>query len=159
MTSSNTDASSVTSPMCLAFLEEKELHAGEEQVTSLYTEDLAFSDAGAVVPVARVTQARSTFVNGQVTHARVEVKGIAINKMTDAVPLVRKEGDITIIPVVEEVVVVEQRLLLKERVRSGKVQVMKQYLGTTVLPDQDVVVTCAAPDDGHIPDMPQTSTT
>jgi len=44
----------------------------------------------------------------------VEVTRVAIDRDIDEVPPVRTEGDVTIVPVVEEVLVVEKRLVLKE---------------------------------------------
>ena len=45
---------------------------------------------------------------------RVEVTRVPVNKEVDAAPSVRTEGDVTIVPVLEEVLVVEKRLILKE---------------------------------------------
>jgi len=47
----------------------------------------------------------------------VEVERVPIDEYIDAVPQVRTEGDTTIIPVIEEVLVVEKRLVLKEEIR------------------------------------------
>ena len=161
MTSSTTDASVVTSPISLAPLETNEPLVGEERVIPLLTEEIAFSRRKvdrAVVRVATVTQARPTVVDEQLTHERVEVERIAINRMIDAVPPIREEGDITIISVVEEIVVVERRLLLKEEVRLRKVRVTEQHLETIVLRDQDVVVTRTALDHGHaLADTPKST--
>ena len=44
----------------------------------------------------------------------VDVKRVKIDKLVDRVPATRTEGDVTIVPVVEEVLVVEKRLMLKE---------------------------------------------
>ena len=50
----------------------------------------------------------------------VEVSRIAVDRMLqpgEPVPQIRTEGDLTVIPVLEEVLVVEKRLVLKEEVR------------------------------------------
>ena len=50
----------------------------------------------------------------------VEVSRISINRMLlpgEAVPQIRTEGDVTVIPLMEEVLVVEKRLVLKEELR------------------------------------------
>lgn len=47
----------------------------------------------------------------------VNVERVPINQVVDTPPQVRQEGDTMIIPVVEEVLVTEKRLLLKEEVR------------------------------------------
>ncbi|MDX2163314.1 MAG: YsnF/AvaK domain-containing protein [bacterium] len=48
---------------------------------------------------------------------RVEVERVPINQYVETAPMVRHEGDTMIIPVVQEVVVVERRLMLREEVR------------------------------------------
>jgi uncharacterized protein (TIGR02271 family) len=45
---------------------------------------------------------------------RVEVTRVPVDREVDAAPGVRTEGDVTIVPVVEEILVVEKRLVLKE---------------------------------------------
>jgi len=45
---------------------------------------------------------------------RVEITRVPIDKVVDKVPTIRQENDTTIIPVLEEVLVVEKRLVLKE---------------------------------------------
>jgi uncharacterized protein (TIGR02271 family) len=49
-------------------------------------------------------------------HDEVEVERVAVNKAVSQLPSVRLEGSTTIIPVVEEVVVVEKRLILVEEI-------------------------------------------
>lgn len=44
----------------------------------------------------------------------VEVQRVPRDLIVDVAPQVRTEGDVTVVPVVEEVMVVEKRLLLKE---------------------------------------------
>ena len=46
----------------------------------------------------------------------VEIERVAVNKAVSQVPSVRLEGNTTIIPVVEEVVVVEKRLVVVEEI-------------------------------------------
>jgi stress response protein YsnF len=62
------------------------------------------------------------------------------------VPPIRQEGDITIIPVVEEVVIVERRLVLKEEVRVRRLSTKEQHQETVVLRKQEAVVTRERPD-------------
>jgi uncharacterized protein (TIGR02271 family) len=45
---------------------------------------------------------------------RVEVTRVPLNREVSAAPPVRTEGEVTIVPVMEEVLVVEKRLVLKE---------------------------------------------
>ena len=133
----------------------------EEQIIPLHTEEVAVSRRTvdrAVVRVATVTRERPTLIDEQLTHERVEVERVAVNRMVEAVPPVREEGDITIIPVVEEIVVVERRLLLKEEVRLRKVRVTEQYRETINLREQDVVITRTAPNGGQAQAAPSPRT-
>ena len=45
---------------------------------------------------------------------RIEVTRVPVGKEIDEAPSVRTEGDVVIVPVIEEVLVVEKRLVLKE---------------------------------------------
>jgi uncharacterized protein (TIGR02271 family) len=61
----------------------------------------------------RVEEAEET-VRGTLDEEVVEVKRVPVDRIVDAAPAVRQDGDVTIIPVMEEVLVVEKRLVLKE---------------------------------------------
>lgn len=52
---------------------------------------------------------------------RVEVTRERIDREIDAIPVTRVEGDTTVIPVVEEIMVVEKRLILVEEVRIREI--------------------------------------
>ncbi len=56
-------------------------------------------------------------VDEPLTRTYLDIQHVAIGRPIDAVPIVRYEGDTTILPVVEEVLIVEKRLVLKEEVR------------------------------------------
>ena len=47
----------------------------------------------------------------------VDVERVAVGQVVDAIPQVRTEGDVTIVPVLEERLVVEKRLVLVEEIR------------------------------------------
>jgi uncharacterized protein (TIGR02271 family) len=59
---------------------------------------------------------RQDAVPVELAHDEVEVERVAVNKAVSELPSVRLEGSTTIIPVVEEVVVVEKRLILVEEI-------------------------------------------
>jgi uncharacterized protein (TIGR02271 family) len=50
----------------------------------------------------------------------VEVTRVPIDRMIDQAPDIRTEGDVTIIPVLEKILVVEKRLVLKEELHVRK---------------------------------------
>ena len=98
------------------------------------------------VQVALVTETREQLLDEELTHVRVEIERVPIGRTIEVVPPIRQEGDITIIPVVEEVVVVERRLVLKEEVRVRRVSTKEQHQETLVLRQQEAVITREEPD-------------
>ena len=66
------------------------------------------------VRISTVTDTVEEFATADLDRASVEVTRVPVNRDITAIPEIRTEGDITIIPVVEEVIVVEKRLVLTE---------------------------------------------
>jgi stress response protein YsnF len=98
------------------------------------------------VQVALVTGTREQLIDEELTHVRVEIERVPIDRTVEVAPPTRQEGDITIIPIVEEIVVVERRLVLKEEVRVRRVSTKEQHQETVVLRQQEAVVTREEPD-------------
>jgi uncharacterized protein (TIGR02271 family) len=98
------------------------------------------------VQIALITGAREQLIDEELTHVRVEIERVPIGRTIEVVPPIGQEGDITIIPVVEEVVVVERRLVLKEEIRVRRVSTKEQHQETVVLRQQEAVVTREGPD-------------
>lgn len=75
------------------------------------------------VTTGRVRVATRTHVMEEIAEATlagetVEVERVAVGRpVSGELPRVRTEGDTTIVPVLEEVLVVEKRLMLKEELR------------------------------------------
>jgi stress response protein YsnF len=92
------------------------------------------------VRVETQTVARQHVVDESLEHVRVEIERVPIGRVVDAPPPVREEGDVTILPVVEEVLVVERRLVLKEEVHIRRVRTHEQHRETVELRAQEVVV-------------------
>jgi len=113
------------------------LHA---EVVSIVRQEIA----GDTVRVSTITREKDYFVDETLTHQRVEIERVPIGRPIRAVPSVRKEGDTTILPVVEEIIVVERRLILKEEVRIRRVHVAEHHQETVVLREQDVAVSRVA---------------
>ena len=97
------------------------------------------------VRIALITGTREQLIDEELTHVRVEIERVPIGRTVDVVPPISHEGDITIIPVVEEMVVVERRLVLKEEVRVRRVSTKEQHQETVVLRQQEAVVTREGP--------------
>lgn len=72
------------------------------------------------VRVRTITDSSEELVRQELQGERVEVERVPINILVEpgaAPPQLRTEGNVTILPVVEEVLVVERRLLIKEELR------------------------------------------
>ncbi|HYG88478.1 MAG TPA: DUF2382 domain-containing protein [Azospirillum sp.] len=73
-------------------------------------------------------------------HDDVEVTRVPVDREIDTRPEVRQEGDTTIIPVVEEVLVVERRLVLREEIHIRKTtQTVQAERPVTVRSEEAVI--------------------
>ncbi len=68
------------------------------------------------VRVRTETESHDTIASAELQGEEVEITRVPVNQEVDAVPEVRTQGDVTVLPVLEEVLVVEKRLFLKEEV-------------------------------------------
>ena len=63
---------------------------------------------------------RQEQIAAELSRDEIEVKRVAKNELLSELPAVRLEGETTIIPVVEEQVVVEKRLVLVEEIHVSR---------------------------------------
>ena len=93
------------------------------------------------VRVSTHTHEREALIDEDLARDRVEIETIPVGLRIDAVPEVRQEGDTTIIPVVEEQLVVERRLVLKEEIRVRRLRTTERHQEKIALRYQEAVVT------------------
>jgi hypothetical protein len=74
-------------------------------------------------------------------RTNVEVKRVPIGRVVDAIPPVTDEAGLTVIPIVEETLVVERRLFLKEEVHIQRLQSTEHYQETVQLRHQTAEIT------------------
>ena len=120
-----------------------ELPVGETHFP-LYAEDLTVSKrqiAGDMVQVGTVTRETESLVDEMLNHERVQIDRIPVGRQVDAVPPIRQEGDTTILPVVEETVVVERRLILTEEIHIRRLHVSERHQEAVILRKQEAVIT------------------
>ena len=80
---------------------------------------------------------RQDIVPAELAHDEVEIERVPMNKTLSQLPSVRLEGSTTIIPVVEEVVVVEKKLVLVEEIHvRRKSNVRTQDIPVTLRSEQ-----------------------
>jgi uncharacterized protein (TIGR02271 family) len=75
-----------------------------------------------IVEIRKTVNERTQTVDEPLLTQEVEVQRVAINRFVDEAVPVRHEDDTMIIPLLEEVLVVEKRLLLREEVHVKTVR-------------------------------------
>jgi uncharacterized protein (TIGR02271 family) len=93
------------------------------------------------VRVETVTQTRDHLVDEALARTQFEVERIPVGRVIDAVPAVKEDADLTIIPIVEETVVVERKLFLKEELHIRRRQTTERFQQTVPLRYQTAQVT------------------
>ena len=106
------------------------------------------------VDIHTITDTIPEHVKQTVGSQTVEVTRVAIDRQVDTVPAIRTEGDVTVIPVLEEILVVEKRLVLKEEIRIRRISRSEEVETTIPLRRQRAVVerTDAGSTSSDIPD-------
>lgn len=109
-------------------LVEEEARIGKRQVTTGRVRiDTKIEE---VAEVARATLEGET----------VEVERVPIDREITEIPSVRTDGDLTIVPVVEEVLVVEKRLVLKEELHIRRRRTSEEVEAPVTLRKERVIV-------------------
>jgi uncharacterized protein (TIGR02271 family) len=107
---------------------EEELEVGKRRVES------------ACVSVRTVPRERDELVEQPLESMEVEIERVAIDRQIDAAPEIRNEGETLIIPVVEERLVVEKRLFLREEIHVHRRRTVTQFRQNVTLRSQEVIV-------------------
>ncbi|ANY83289.1 hypothetical protein BB934_32125 (plasmid) [Microvirga ossetica] len=92
-------------------------HTTSEEVVPLAEEIATIAKRQVVtgrVRVQTLTDTVEELAHAEVQRESVEVTRVPIDKVVETAPAIRTDGDVTILPIVEEVLVVEKRLVLKE---------------------------------------------
>jgi uncharacterized protein (TIGR02271 family) len=104
-----------------------------------------------VVDVTKRTVERRTQIDKRVhTHTdsvettlrreQPAIERVAINRVVAEPPPVREEGDTLIIPVLEEVAVLERRLVLREEIRVRRQEIVEPFRQDVTLRSEEVVL-------------------
>jgi uncharacterized protein (TIGR02271 family) len=116
----------------------------DDLIVPLYEEQLSVVKNRIVtgrVQVSAVTREHEHVVDELLAREQVEVDRVPIGKVIDTMPDVHEVGDTIIIPVVEEILVVQRRLLLKEEVHIRRVRGTERHQELVMLHKQEAVVT------------------
>ena len=90
--------------------------------------------------VSKQTRTREAFVDESLVSEQAEVETIPIGRQIFEMPAVRQEGDTIIIPIVEEVLHTERRLILKEEVKITKRRKTEQFHDLVTLRYQEAEI-------------------
>ncbi len=93
------------------------------------------------VHVRVVTREHDELVELPLARDHVGIERVAIGRPISAIPPTRQDGDTTIVPIAEEIVVVERRLMLKEELHIRRVHTTEQHQERVVLRRQETLVT------------------
>lgn len=101
-----------------------EIKADDQRLVVPIIEEEAFLDkrvveTGKVRISKRITE-REEIIDEPLFREEVTVERVAVNQYVDQPPQIRHEGDVMIIPVVQEQVVMQKRLVLVEELRVRK---------------------------------------
>lgn len=90
--------------------------------------------------VTKRVKTREENVVARLAHDEIEIERVSINRPVDGAPGVRHDGDVLVIPVVEEVLVVVKQLVLKEELRVRKRSVVRPHRERVVLRSEEANV-------------------
>jgi uncharacterized protein (TIGR02271 family) len=128
-----------------------EINPLDQVVIPLHAEEVSIGKkqvATGRVKVSTVTHTREELIEQLLQSERVEVERVPVGQVVAKAPEVRTEGDITIIPVVEETVVLQRQLVLKEEVRIRRIRETQNHRESVVLRQQEAVIT-RVPEDAN----------
>ncbi len=92
---------------------------------------------------------REEIVRAELARERVEVERVPMNVEVSEVPAPRQEGDVMVLPVVEEVLVVTKKLVLVEEVRVWRTRTIEDHAQPVTLAAQRAVVERDESGGGH----------
>ena len=123
MKRANTDDTTETVPVV-----EEELRVEKHQVST------------GKVRVTTKTEVTDDMARATLEGESVEVTRVPVGREIEIAPVVRTEGDLTIIPVVEEIVIVEKRLVLKEEIHLRRTTTREEVEVPVQLRKQHAVI-------------------
>ncbi len=115
----------------------------ETSVIPLTTEELVVGTrerATGKVRVRTVVEMQEAWVDELLASEEFEIERRAVGRLVDEAPAVRQEGDLLIVPVLEEVLVVEKRLRLTEEIVLRRVRREERHRAPVVLRRERAVV-------------------
>lgn len=109
----------------------EELHVGKRAV-----------ETGRGVRIHKTVSEQSHTIAEELLRDAVEVRRVAVDRIVSPseAPVTRQEGDTLIVPVLEEVLVVEKRLRIKEEIHITRTHSPQRHAETVTLKSEQVAI-------------------
>jgi len=104
----------------------------------------------ATVRITTVVHERQEVVDQPLMHEEIDIQHFPINRLVESAPQVRHEDDVMIVPILEEVLVVEKRLMLKEELHISRRRVEVHKPQHITLRSEEVIIE-RIPHEAHTP--------
>ena len=118
--------------------------ASREAVLRLFAEDLNIERSvarGDTVHVSTVTTTSNRLVEEMLRHETADVTRVPIGQEIDVIPDVWQQGDLTIVPVVKEILVLRKQLVLVEEIHIRRVSTEEPFVANVTLREQHAEIT------------------
>src|SRR5262245_59246770 len=92
------------------------------------------------IRVSKLVHEHEEIVDELLQHQQVTVERVLLNQPVDHAPSIKQEGNTLIIPIIEEILVVEKRLILKEEVRVTTQLVGQRHSQATTVRREEAVI-------------------
>ena len=104
--------------------------------------DKRIVDTGRGVRIHKIVAEQPFQIDETLTHDELQVSHVPVDRIValDQAPATRYEGDTLVVPVLEEVLVVERRLRIKEEVRITRIRREERHADTILLKSEQVSV-------------------
>lgn len=106
-------------------------------------EQLAVGKIAVPGPTTRVhieTDTTQEHVEAMLRREEYDIETVTVGEVVSAIPRIRKEGDVTVIPVCEERLVVRKEVILREEIRLTPRHTVESYEDTVELRRQHAVI-------------------
>jgi uncharacterized protein (TIGR02271 family) len=122
----------------------------DDTVLRLHEEELSVSKEQRIAGRVRIstkTHEHEAIVDELLASEHVEIRREPVDKHITIMPEVRTEGDVIIVPIVQEELFVERRLVLKEEIHVRRIRDTERFQERVLLRSQEAVIDREPPDD------------
>ncbi len=97
------------------------------------------------VSIRTKVHVRDEVVETLLRQDSLDIERVRVDRIVETAPGIREEGDLLIVPVLEEILVVEKRLILREEIRIRRTRQIQPAQQTVRLRREEVLVERASP--------------